>query len=158
MDEIVKVIYEGANKRGFAIGKGEAIFFTPGMNEIPKAQWDMLIADQDPGSVQHFLDNRQMRLAETLDVNVPEDDPPKQAETIADMSAVGAIESVENAMTEGDLKKFQAEEKDRKSGRGERKTVMGAIKERLKMFAAVEQAEKDGVENVGDANATKTDD
>ena len=158
MDEIVKVIYEGANKRGFAIGKGEAIHFMPGMNEIPKAQWDMLIADKDPGSVQHFLDNRQMKLAETLDVNVPEDEAPKQAETIADMSAVGAIDSVENAMTEGDLTKFQAEEKARKTGKGARTTVMAAIKTRLAMFADVAQAEKDGVEKVSDANAVKNDD
>ena len=158
MDEIVKVIYEGANKRGFAIGKGEAIHFTPGMNEVPRADWDKLVADKDPGSVQHFLDNRQMKLAETLDVNVPEDEAPKQAETIADMSAVGAIESVENAMTEGEVTKFQAEEKVRKTGKGARTTVMAAIKTRLGMVADVATDEKDGVENVGDANATKTDD
>ncbi len=158
MSKIVKVIYEGANKRGFALAKGEAIFFNPGMNEVPQADWDRLMADKDPGSVQHFLDNRQMKLAETLDVTVPKDKPPKQATTIADMSNTGAIEEIDNSMTEGDLVKFKAQEQARKTGRGARKSVMAAIKARQKMFDSVNQAEKDGIETVGAANAAKTDD
>lgn len=153
--DVVKVIYEGANKRGFAIAPGEAVFFNPGMNEIPKDQWDALMADKDAGSVQHFLENRQMKLAETLDVTVPKDEPPKQADSIADMSNTGAIEVVENTMTEGDLAKCRDQEKTRTAGRGSRKSVLAAIDARQKMFDVVTKAEKEGVETVGDANATK---
>ncbi len=150
MSETVKVIYEGVNRRGFAIRPGEAIYFVPGMNEIPKEQWDALLKDTDPGGVQHFLDNRQMKLAETLDVNQPAGAAPKQATTIADMSANGAIEEVENAMTETVLAGFRAEEKARTTGRGARKTVMEAIDARQKMFDDVKEAEAEDADKANE--------
>ena len=132
MSEIVKVIYEGRNKRGFATGKQEAVFFLPGMNEIPKDQWDKLVGDKSAGGVQHFLHTRQMHLAE---------ESVQQSDDVGTMTIDGALQMVENAMTETQLQQIAAQEHLRK--RGGRKGVLAAIEARQKMFDKV-NADADG--------------
>lgn len=145
MSEFVKVIYEGLNKRGFAIGKQEAVHFVPGINMIPRDQWAKLMKDKDPGGVTHFLKNRQMVLAEdtvqeaeVVEAPVAGEKEPVAVMDIGAMSAQGAIEVVENTMTADLLKALIPLEQGRKS-KG-RKTVLAAITDRLAMMDEVQEA------------------
>lgn len=131
-EETVTVIYEGANRRGFATRPGEAIYFIPGVNHVPKGQWDTLMKDKDPGGVRHFLKNRQMRLA---------DDSAQDGAVMGDMTIHAAEEMIENAMTEGQLKDYRIQEDQRK--RGPRKGVMDALDERQGLFDKVREAEEE---------------
>lgn len=131
MDDIVKVIYEGRNRRGYAIGPGEAVMFTPGMNEIPKEQWDRLVADKDPGGVSDFLKSRQMHLAE---------ESVQGTNDVGAMNIDGALQVVENAMNQANLETILAQENTRP--RGARKGVTQAVEKRQAMFDEFEESKK----------------
>ncbi len=134
-NDVVKVIYEGVNRRGFAIRPGEAVYFAPGLNLVPKDKWDRLIADKSSGSVNLFLNNRQMRLA---------DESAQVTDNLGDMTVHAAVELVENAMDDATLEQYIEHEHSRK--RGARKTVIDAIDARQKMFAEWSAAEKKAAE------------
>lgn len=136
--ETIKIIYNGANKRGFATGPGEAIHFSPGVNEIPKEQWDKLMGDKDPGGVQHFLDNRQMEIAGKS---------AQESDNIADMTSDDAVVMVENCMTEPELDVMKAQEQAKTTGRGARKRVLSTITARQNLFDKVTAAIADGGNN-----------
>ena len=142
--DTIKIIYNGANKRGFATGPGEAIHFVPGVNNVPKSDWDKLMKNTDPGGVQHFLDNRQMEIAGKS---------AQESDSIADMSSDDAVLMIENCMTEGELGVMLAQEQGKTSGRGPRKRVLTSITARQTLFDKVTQAMKDEGGSDGGGNS-----
>ena len=138
--ETVKAIYEGANKQSFSIGPQQTVHFLPGTNEIPKADWDKLIGSASPGGLQHFLNNRKIKIIGAEAEN-PDDPPPKDVSDVGKMNVGDAIEAVQNTFSADQLEKVRESEQSRSAPR---KSVMTAIAEQQKQFDEFDAAKADG--------------
>lgn len=128
-DEMVKVIWDGARKFGVATGPGQAVYFQPGINEIPADVWKMLTkgkGSKDPGGVNHHLKGGLLRLA------LPEVQKMEPSQSIVDIGAEAAIEIVNECFDEDALGDLSDQERGRKGGG--RKTVLAAIKTKAEAF------------------------
>lgn len=135
MSDMVKVIWDGARKFGVATGPGAAVFFEPGINEIPADVWKQLtkgVGSKDPGGVNHHLKGGMLRLAS---------DDVQEKDSIGDMKAEAAVEVVNECFDETDLDTLSDQEQGRKGGA--RKTVKDAIAARAQDFDKLEKGKGD---------------
>ena len=144
-EDMVKVIWDGARKFGVATGPGQAQFFKPGINDVPRDVWETLTkgkGSKDPGGVNHHLKGGMLRLASDEVQKMDEEN-----KSIGEIGAEAAVEVVNECFEEDALDKLSDQERSRK-GRG-RKSVLKAIKDKAEAFAKLKSAkdpEDDGSE------------
>jgi len=139
--ETIKFLYNRPNKLTLSIERGRHVSFIPGTNEIPKEDWEKLIASTSPGGLQHFLDNRGITVVGQEAEN-PDDPPPESIADVGVMSGPDAIDVVKNTFDSEQLEKVRASEDGRKGG--PRQGVKKAISEMQDNFDAFDKAKAEG--------------
>jgi len=131
MTETVKVYWDGARKYGVATGKGEAQFFLPGHNDVPREVWANLTGDPTCSVNIHLRDGVLRVASEEVQVE----------SNIGKLSVDGALELVNEMLDRDAMMVAREQEVGRPMGpRGE---VVKAIDAVLAKFDKVEEGPKD---------------